>query len=145
MRDQYFRSKVLRKLNGPKTNIKIENWPKKGETVVNCAFLRSKTQILRNLWKLLRDRAVAWSQLLEALINQCSSFCCPVISEFCPPFTQACAQPLCPFPLLSLWERGKVVWIKKDKLGNVLFFEEWTLAIILNSYNPWNLLILMAL
>ena len=63
----FCRSKVLRKLNGPKTNIKIENWPKKGETVVNCAFLHSKTQILRNLWKLLRDRAVAWSQLLEAL------------------------------------------------------------------------------
>ena len=49
LRDQYFRSKVLRKLNGPKTIKKIENLPKKGETVVYCAFLRSKNQILRNL------------------------------------------------------------------------------------------------
>ena len=35
--------------------------------MVNCAFLRSKTQILRDLWKILRDRAVAWSHLLETL------------------------------------------------------------------------------
>ena len=45
----------------------------KGKTVVNCAFFRSKTQILRSLWKILRNRTVAWSQLLETLV--CALHC----------------------------------------------------------------------
>ena len=40
----------------PKKNEKL---PKKGIPVVNCAFLRSKTQILRDLWNFLRDSTVA--------------------------------------------------------------------------------------
>ena len=44
---------------GQKKNKFVAKWPKKGKTVVNCAFLRSKTQILRNIWTILRDRTVA--------------------------------------------------------------------------------------
>ena len=52
---------------GQKPTKKFEIWPQKGKTVVNCAFLRSKTQILRNIWKILRDRTVARSHLSETL------------------------------------------------------------------------------
>ena len=37
----------------------------KGKTVVNCALLRSKAQILRNVLKILRNRMVARLHLLE--------------------------------------------------------------------------------
>ena len=39
----------------------------KGKTVVNCAFLCAKAQILRNVWKILRERTVARLHLLETL------------------------------------------------------------------------------
>ena len=52
---------------GQKPTKNLKKWPKKGKTVVNCAFLRSKAQILRNVWKFLRDRTVARSHLLETL------------------------------------------------------------------------------
>ena len=49
LRDQYFCLKILRKQNGPKTYKFYEKLPKKGKPVVKCAFLRSQTQILRDL------------------------------------------------------------------------------------------------
>ena len=36
-------------------NYFFKNLPKKGKTVVSCAFLRSKTKILRNFLKFLND------------------------------------------------------------------------------------------
>ena len=55
---------------GQKPTKKFEIWPQKGKTVVNCAFLLSKNQILRNLWKILRDRTVARSHLLETRLGR---------------------------------------------------------------------------
>ena len=88
MRDQYFCSKVLCKLNGPKPNNKIWKITQKGKTVVNCAFLRSQNQIWRNLWKILRDRTVARSHLLETLLppslpsSVTSQHIFPVMTDF---------------------------------------------------------------
>ena len=47
----------VQKKNMPKTI--LFSMTQKGKTVVNCTFLRSKTEILHNLWKNLRDRTVA--------------------------------------------------------------------------------------
>ena len=49
----------MRKPNGSKTNTFFWKITKKGKTVVNYAFLFSKTKILRNLWNFLRDHTVA--------------------------------------------------------------------------------------
>ena len=47
------------KQNGPKTNKKKARMTQKSKTGVNCAFLRSKLQILRNLWNFLHNNTVA--------------------------------------------------------------------------------------
>ena len=59
LHNQYFCLKVLGKQNGPKTSITIEKGPKKGKTLVKCAFLCVKAQILRNIWKKMRNCTVA--------------------------------------------------------------------------------------
>ena len=50
---------------------------KNGENVVNYVISGSKTQILRNTSKFLRDRTVAWLQLLEALLVHFTPFTQP--------------------------------------------------------------------
>ena len=66
MRDQYFCLKVLRKQNGPKTNKFVEKLPKKGKTVVSCAFLRSKYP---NLAQSLKNFARPCGRMVAAFRN----------------------------------------------------------------------------
>ena len=60
---------------------KVKNYPKEVKTVVYFAFLRSKTQILSNLWNFLRDRTVAQSNFLDTLTLTPTLLCLTVTSK----------------------------------------------------------------
>ena len=49
--------------------------------MVNCAFLRSEAQILRNLWKFLRKRTVAGLHFLETRNKTISSAFLSIITD----------------------------------------------------------------
>ena len=73
---------------------KFEIWPQKSKTLVNCAFSRSKTQILRNLWNFLRDCTVTHLHLLDTPPPLFDTFTWGGGGEFCWCFSHPLANAL---------------------------------------------------